>query len=96
MRDNFDIILWCILGCVILWALKQSNDAEERKAEKVAIELAHRGKVAHPKYRRDEFGHCFYLDVSNQRNLVSVSCDNIPESQIVGINEIESIRSNVK
>lgn len=99
MRDNFDIILWCILGCVILWVMKQSHEAEERKAEKVAIELAHRGKVANPKYRRDEFGNCFYLDVdslSARKNSVSVSCEKLPESQIVGIDEIAEIKRGVK
>lgn len=99
MRDNFDVILMCILGCVILWAMKQNFAAEERKAEIVAAELAHRGKVANPKYRRDEFGNCFYLDVdrlSSRQNLVSVSCEKLPESQIVGINEINEIKRSVK
>lgn len=91
-KGTFDLIVTLIIGIVGVWIYKEY----QRREDLITVELAHLGKDANPKYRRDEFGHCFYLDVNNQRNLVSVSCDNIPESQIVGIKELEEVERRVK
>lgn len=90
-KGAFDLIMVLIVGIVGVWTYKEY----QRRDDLITVELAHRGKVANPKYRRDEFGHCFYVDVGAGRNLVSVSCDNIPENQIVGIKELEEIKQVV-
>lgn len=94
MRENFDLLFIGVVVSIAALSVVEWVRDNDRIDALVAAELHQRGKVSKPNYRRDEYGNCMY--VGARGNMVSVSCDNIPESQIVGINEIESIRSNVK